>query len=243
MNRMKEENTKEKLSIREIFPKELEDFNRLPLMVKFRMLHFIVALVLVMGIENESLGITGCLTFNLLYAAFEAKRTYEKMKSENIVNHKTEMEENNMDDNSLNGLFSGANFQGVQIVIAQSGSKVVYKEENSSKHEVPQITEEQMVYAIEECQSLFWGQSSWAVFFCVCRDYLDMTLSMTAFENYVRELPYTKNLLYGCPDGTIQRTLSNNKYMKLHINKWETNNGMKRAILLAEKLLAELSKK
>lgn len=145
---MKEKNKIDGLSIREILPGELEDFHQLPLKAKFRVLHFVVALALVMSIENDSFWITGCLTFNLLYSAFEARRIYEEMKSENVINYKLKMEENMMNNESLNGLFNGANLQDVQIVIAQSGSKVVYKQVTSTKGEIQQVTDEQIANAI-----------------------------------------------------------------------------------------------
>lgn len=78
---MKENIKIDGLSIREILPVELEDFHRLPLKAKFRVLHFVVALALVLAVENDSFWITGCLTFNLLYSAFEARRIYEDKKS------------------------------------------------------------------------------------------------------------------------------------------------------------------
>lgn len=145
---MKEGNTEGGLSIHEILPRELDEFHKLPQKAKIKMLHFIVALVLVMGIENDSLWITGCLTFNLLYAAFEVRRIFDNMKSKNTIYHKLKMEGNKMKEDSLNGLFNGSNLQNVQIVIAQNGSKVVYKEMTTSKNENPQITEEQIANAI-----------------------------------------------------------------------------------------------
>lgn len=144
----------------------------------------------------------------------------------------------------IQGMFSGADLSRAQInVFVQSGSKVVYKEAVATQEEKLQVTDEQVANAIEKSQSLFWGQSAWAVFFCVCRDYLGMAYNMTEFEHYIKGLPFTQKLSYGCPDGTIQKTLSNNQYMKLPINKWKANGGKERAVLLAEKLIEELDEK
>ena len=128
-------------------------------------------------------------------------------------------------------------------VIVESGAKVVYKEVTSAKEEKPQVTDLQIANAIQKNQTMFWAQSAWAVFFCVCRDYLGMTQNMAEMEEYIKGLPFTKALAYDCPEGTIQKTLSNNAYMKLPIDKWKTNGGKKRAILLAEKLIADLEEK
>ena len=58
-----------------------------------------------------------------------------------------------------------------------------------------------------------------------------------------RYYQFTQALAYECPEGTIQKALSNNAYMKLPIDKWKVNGGKERAILLAEKLIAELDEK
>lgn len=49
----------------------------------------------------------------------------------------------------LQGLFQGANLQNAQInVVVESGAKVVYKEVNSSKNDVPHVNNEQLTNAI-----------------------------------------------------------------------------------------------
>ena len=144
----------------------------------------------------------------------------------------------------LQGLFQGANMQNAQInVVVEAGAKVVYKEELTSKNDIPQVSDERMAKIVEECQSLFWAQSSWAVFYCVCRDYLGMPYNMTEIEHYIWGLPFTRQLVFGCPEGTIQSTLKNNPYMKLPISKWKTNGAKERVLLLAEKLIAKLKEK
>lgn len=146
-----------------------------------------------------------------------------------------------MDKESLRGLFEDSVLNEPQVVIAQSGSKVVYKEITSEKKEAPQVTDEQIVNAIEKCQTMFWAQSAWAVFFCVCRDYLCMKYNMTETEHYIKGLPFTRELAFECPEGTIQKAVANNPYMKLPIDKWKLNGAKNRAVLLAEKLITELN--
>jgi len=69
------------------------------------------------------------------------------------------------------------------------------------------------------CQSLilsrsrpawFWGNSAYAVVYCVCRDYLGMDISKAAFEKMVERLPYTKNRPYKCLPCTIANAFKNN---------------------------------
>ena len=144
----------------------------------------------------------------------------------------------------MQGLFQGANMQNAQInVIVESGAKVVYQEVTSPKEEKPQVTDIQIANAIEKSQAMFWAQSAWAVFFCVCRDHLGMTHKMTEMEHYIKGLPFTRALAYECPEGTIQKALANNPYMKLPIHKWKASGAKERAVLLAEKLIAELDEK
>ena len=145
-----------------------------------------------------------------------------------------------MEKESLRGLFEGAVFQEPQIVIAQEGAKVMYKEMVADRGEKTKATDQQVASAIERNQAYFWAQSAWAVVYCVCRDILGMPDNMAEFERYIKKLPFTKALAYDCPEGTIQKTLLNNQYMRMSIHKWKNSGGKDRAVLLAEKLVAEL---
>ena len=98
-----------------------------------------------------------------------------------------------------------------------------------------ELTDHRLAKAIEEHQSYFWGKSSYGVVFCVCRDCFGVPDNMSAFEKRINLLPYTKNV-EDCPPGTIQKSLSNNEYMKKHISKWEDG----RARVLAMELKAFL---
>lgn len=158
-------------------------------------------------------------------------------------NNQTYINMSMMENEIFRGFFEGATFQQPQIVIAQNGSKVVYQEVVAEKNEKPQVTDRQVVAAIEKIQSYFWAQSAWAVVFCVCRDILGMTDNMAEFERYVKKLPFTRTLAYECPEGTIQKALLNNQYMRLSVDKWKNNGAKERAMVLAEKLINELEEK
>ena len=241
---MREDYAKDECSIRLMIGRVYRRFCGLSVRDKLQIAYFCMSFSMLVGrVENEHFWILVALAINLLVS-------YEQVRKNSILdklidNDKTkeEIAMNEMDKDSLRGLFEGANLSDVQIVIAQNGSKVVYKEVTSDKKEKPQVSDEQIAQAIQKNQTMFWAQSAWAVFFCVCRDYLGMTQSMTEMENYIKGLPFTQALAYECPEGTIQKTLSNNAYMKLPIDKWKTNGGKERAILLAEKLIADLEEK
>ena len=100
----------------------------------------------------------------------------------------------------------------------------------------PKLRPEDLARFVEATQSFFWAQSAWAVVYCVCRDHLGVTESMTDFERRVETLPFTKRVVE-CPAGTVQRTISNNEYMKYSIHRWGELGAKSRAILLAEKLV------
>ena len=231
---MREDYAKEECSIRLMIGRVYRRFCSLSVRDKLRIAYFCMSFTMLVGrVENEYFWILIALAINLLVA-------YEQVRKHSIIEKLIIKEEEKMDKDSLRGLFEGASLSGAQIVIAQSGSKVVYKEVTPSKEEKPQVTDEQLANAIEKAQTMFWAQSAWAVFFCVCRDHLGMTHNMTEMEHYIQGLPFSQTLAYECPEGTIQKTLSNNAYMKLPIDKWKANGGKERAILLAEKLIAEL---
>ncbi|MBQ8602572.1 MAG: hypothetical protein IJ413_08520 [Bacteroides sp.] len=95
----------------------------------------------------------------------------------------------------------------------------------------PELTDARLAKAVEECQPFFWAKSAWAVVFCVCRDYYGVPDNVSAFEKRIRILPFSKPIeAYSV--GTIQKTISNNDYMKRHIDKWEEG----RALTLAHEL-------
>ena len=101
------------------------------------------------------------------------------------------------------------------------------------------LNEERLARAVEATQSFFWAQSAWAVVYCVCRDHLRMGDNMSEFERMVEELPFTKKVVE-CPAGTVQRTISNNEYMKYSIHRWGELGAKSRAVVLAQKLVEAL---
>jgi hypothetical protein len=64
-----------------------------------------------------------------------------------------------------------------------------------------------------------------------CRGYEG---SMTEFERNAMNLPLPRTFKFGCTLGTIQRTISNHPYMRLHVDKWRENGASTREIVLME---------
>lgn len=94
---------------------------------------------------------------------------------------------------------------------------------------------EDVIKAAEACQAYFWAQSSWAVVYCVCRDHLEMEMSMSEFERRVADYPLSPKTK-PCPEGTIRKAFSNNPDMNLPIRRWSED----RAKILAKHIIAKL---
>ncbi len=144
----------------------------------------------------------------------------------------------------LKSIFQGADLKHAQInVFVESGAKVVYQEvKEQAPVESSEVSDEQMMQIIGKIQSHFWAQSSWAVLFCVCRDSLGMSDNMTEFERYISRITGSMQLEYACTPGTVQKTLNNNPYMKLSIDRWQEKNAKPRVLALAEMIKSELDK-
>ena len=77
--------------------------------------------------------------------------------------------------------------------------------------------------AVADVREYFWGDSSMATVFCVCRDCFGYPDNMSMFE---RDFRLTEGLLSG--------TFRNNPYMRLHVDKWKENGAKERVLKLVE---------
>ena len=111
--------------------------------------------------------------------------------------------------------------------------------ENVNK-EKKELNYELLARAIENCQRYFWGNSAYAVVFCICRDEYKMPPNKTAFEEMVEGLPYKKNRDRKCPTGTIANAFSDNPIYNEHHSEWENFNAAPRVIKLRDELKKEL---
>ena len=69
----------------------------------------------------------------------------------------------------------------------------------------------------------FWSESAMTVIFCVCRDCFSYPDNMSQFE---RE--------FECQEGLLSSTFRNNRYMRLHIDKWKQSGAKSRALTLVD---------
>ena len=110
---------------------------------------------------------------------------------------------------------------------------------SKSQGEVKEMNPEMLARAIENCQTFFWANASYAVVFCICRDEYKIKMSKSDFETKIEDLPYKKKRSYTCPTGTIANAFSDNPIYADPISEWD-NRASKRIIKLRDELLSEL---
>jgi hypothetical protein len=145
--------------------------------------------------------------------------------------------------NVVNHFEAGSNCQVFNApisgcVFAMPGSNVTQvaaKQEPEEKR----LSDEQLAKAIEESQAFFWGNSAYAVLFCLLRDEYGIADNMSMFEAKVEKLPYSKERSFTCPKGTIVNAFSNNPIYRQHIDKWKDKANI-RILKLLEALKLQL---
>ena len=95
---------------------------------------------------------------------------------------------------------------------------------------------DRLACAIENCQQYFWGNSAYAVLFCILRDDYKITSSKTAFEEMVEKLPYKKRRSHTCPTGTIANAFVNNPVFNENVSEWDDFTPLPRIIKLRDEL-------
>jgi hypothetical protein len=100
---------------------------------------------------------------------------------------------------------------------------------------------EQIATAIAKVKDLFWGNSSYAVPYCVLRDCFDYHGSRSQFEREIAMLPTSCLPKFSCTPGVVTSTINDNKYMEMPIEKWRSNGAQERVLKLVDGLLKELN--
>lgn len=111
---------------------------------------------------------------------------------------------------------------------------------SNTKEGAKELDPTQLARAIENCQGYFWGNSAYAVVFCICRDAYKMQPNKTAFEKMVEQLPYKGRRDYKCPLGTIANAFSDNLIFNENIHEWDQFNPLPRIVKLRDELRREL---
>lgn len=129
-----------------------------------------------------------------------------------------------------------------QNVVIHAASPATSKEETTRQDEVTKrdateqvVSLDNVIKAAEACQAYFWAQSSWAVVYCVCRDHLEMEMSMSEFERRVADYPLSPKTK-PCREGTIRAAFRDNDYLHYSIHRWPEGRSKALAQALMEKL-------
>lgn len=107
---------------------------------------------------------------------------------------------------------------------------------NANKKEdvTEDISMELLGKAVKRVQSMFWGQSSYAVIFCAVRDYYNYGENISLFEEEMNGIAQSLRLDYPCPPHTIISCFHNNPYLRLHVSKWENHQVKPRSVNLVK---------
>lgn len=140
----------------------------------------------------------------------------------------------------------GINIQHVENLyqadlLKELGIELEVKQKGAAKLAERTLGDERLAKAIEQSQAFFWGNSAYAVVFCLLRDEYGIADNMSLFETKVEALPYSGERSYTCPKGTIINAFSNNPIYRQHIGKWKDKANIRIMKLLEElKLQLEL---
>ena len=105
--------------------------------------------------------------------------------------------------------------------------------DNQLQHQQSDVPEVKMlVESVAEVRDFFWGDSSMAVIFGVCRDYFQYADNMSQFERD-----------FGCVEGLISNTVRHNPYMRLAVGKWGQQGAKQRVLRLVDAYKNEVSKR
>lgn len=188
---------------------------------KLRLAHFCMSFVmLVAKVENRCCWILIGFAINLLYA-YEQVRKHAIM--EKLINENDKIE-TDMDKESLKGLFEGANLHDVQIVIAQSGSKVVYKEAASSKEDKPQATDIHIANAIRAINGKgkpLNGYQLWLGACCLLSWKYDFPRNLSECCERINTLPL-EGVEYICKYDNIRKFPAIHAFAKEDARQWDS---------------------
>ena len=222
---MKENDAKDDLSIRELMGRVYRRFRSLSWGDRLRIAYFCMAFTMLVGrVENNHFAFLVGLAINLLVAYEQVRKNsiIEKILLDNdSIKEKEDM--NEMDKDSLRGLFEGAVLHGPQIVIAQSGSKVVYKEVSSTKEEKPQVTDIQIANAIRAINGKgkpLNGYQFWLGACCLLSWKYDYPRNLSECCERINALPL-EGVEYTCKYENIRKFPALHAFAKEDARQWD----------------------
>lgn len=118
----------------------------------------------------------------------------------------------------------------VNLSVDKAQVRVGDQQLQAQASDVPEV--KMLVESVDEVRDFFWGDSSMAVIFGVCRDCFQYVDNMSQFERD-----------FGCVEGLISNTFRNNPYMRLAVGKWEQQGAKQRVLRLVDAYKNEVSRR
>ncbi len=131
----------------------------------------------------------------------------------------------------LSKLVNGGNTKIGQIILDNHGTMNINNGEAKPMGDnlaSTDIDSSMVSQALAKCGDYIWGNSAYAVPFCVCRDVYGWEDNASLFERKL-ELEGVE-----LPPGTINTAINRNPYMKLPIFKWKDNGAKERVLKFKE---------
>lgn len=158
------------------------------------------------------------ISYNLLILNTTMKSTESPLRFGGIYNY--------FEGATINNLFINENMSNTQ-----EGQDTKNNEEHDNNG-MP--SPDVIAKAILKVQNLFWGNSSYAIPYCVFRDRYQYHGNRSQYEREIEMLPFTSRPQYSCTPGVVSSTINDNKYMELPIEKWKANHAPQRVISLLD---------
>ena len=96
------------------------------------------------------------------------------------------------------------------------------------------VTNDQIMGALKECQSMVWGSSAYSIAFCVCRDIYCLQNNASQFERMLLDKGIS------IASGTINSALYRNPWMKYHVDSWSENGANERALKFKDEFVKHM---
>jgi len=90
------------------------------------------------------------------------------------------------------------------------------------------VEEGHIMKALMQSKAYIWGNAAYTVAFCVIRDDYKNGINVSSFERMLNERGIE------LPEGTLNAAISRNPWMRFHVDKWEENGAMERAIKMRD---------
>lgn len=152
----------------------------------------------------------------------------EENCQKNVVNHF----ETGSNCQVFNGHISGCTFAMPGSNVTQQAVAMPQCDDEQPSHKTGP---KELAAGIKRVQDYMWGNASYAVAFCVCRDKYGVGDNATAFERML------ENQGISIPAGTINAALHRNRWMRYHVDRWDSMAVLPRVLKLRDELLVQIA--